>query len=142
MEVEVPNIPHIPSKGVHQVPFVPNEIYIECSDFKEVLFMVHVHGCSISFHLTSFHPPGARARLPSPDSLPAGRTKALWLCHHPGESYQSEWTPQSPACTGTILDSVTVVLVGKPFLASVLIYYDASVLRRGGGGQTITICFL
>lgn len=35
MEVEVPNIPHIPSKGVHRVPFVPNEIFIERSDFKE-----------------------------------------------------------------------------------------------------------
>ena len=35
--MEVPNIPHIPSKGVHRVPFVPSEVYIERSDFKEVL---------------------------------------------------------------------------------------------------------
>jgi len=36
VEVEVPNIPHIPAKGVHHVPFVPSDLYIECSDFREV----------------------------------------------------------------------------------------------------------
>ena len=49
MEVEVPNIPHIPSKGVHRVPFVPNEIFIERSDFKEVCLWVHVQ-CDVAFH--------------------------------------------------------------------------------------------
>ena len=35
-EVEVPNIPHIPSKGVHRVPFRPCDLYIERNDFREV----------------------------------------------------------------------------------------------------------
>ena len=34
--LEVPNIPHDPGQGVHHVPF-DKVIYIEQSDFKEVL---------------------------------------------------------------------------------------------------------
>ena len=36
-ELEVPNIPHLPDKGVHKVPFDPSEIYIDRSDFREVM---------------------------------------------------------------------------------------------------------
>ena len=43
MEVEVPNIPHIPSKGVHRVPFRPHDLYIERNDFREVCFISKLH---------------------------------------------------------------------------------------------------
>ena len=36
VQVAVPNIPHIPSKGDHYVPFVPSEVYIDAADFREV----------------------------------------------------------------------------------------------------------
>ena len=36
IEVEVPNIPHLPDKGVHHVTFVPSDLYIERSDYREV----------------------------------------------------------------------------------------------------------
>lgn len=35
-EVQVPNIPHLPDKGVHSVPFDPCELYIDRSDLREV----------------------------------------------------------------------------------------------------------
>ena len=36
IEVKVPNIPHLPDKGVHHVSFVPSDLYIERSDYREV----------------------------------------------------------------------------------------------------------
>ena len=54
MEIEVPNIPHIPERGTHKVYFDPSNLYIDASDFKEVLYTnydmlhihVHVHACT------------------------------------------------------------------------------------------------
>ena len=36
MEIEVPNIPHIPERGSHMVYFDPSDLYIDASDFREV----------------------------------------------------------------------------------------------------------
>ena len=50
-QVDVPNIPHIPDKGVHRVIFVPCDLYIECSDFREVRpFLFH----TLCSHLMKF----------------------------------------------------------------------------------------
>lgn len=38
VELQVPNIPHLPDKGVHGVPFDPCELYIERSDLREVQY--------------------------------------------------------------------------------------------------------
>ena len=36
MELEVPNIPHLPDRGTHKVYFDPTDLYIDASDFREV----------------------------------------------------------------------------------------------------------
>ena len=35
-ELQVPNIPHLPDKGTHAVPFDPCDLYIERGDLREV----------------------------------------------------------------------------------------------------------
>ncbi len=34
--LDVPNIPHLPDKGTHSVPFDPCDLYIDRSDLREV----------------------------------------------------------------------------------------------------------
>jgi glutaminyl-tRNA synthetase len=36
VELDVPNIPGLPDKGTHKVPFDPSELYIDRSDLREV----------------------------------------------------------------------------------------------------------
>ena len=37
VEIEVPNIPHLPDRGTHKVYFDPSDLYIDAADFKEVV---------------------------------------------------------------------------------------------------------
>ena len=41
--MEVPNIPHLPASGVHHVTFVPSDLYIERSDYREVRLLPISH---------------------------------------------------------------------------------------------------
>ena len=36
VDLDVPNIPHLPDKGTHSVPFDPSDLYIDRSDLREV----------------------------------------------------------------------------------------------------------
>ena len=49
MEIEIPNIPHIPDKGTHMVYFDPSDLYIDASDFKEVQCIHIIRTCSSCF---------------------------------------------------------------------------------------------
>lgn len=41
-KLEVPNIPTMPEKGVHKVPFDPCDLYMDMSDLREVCMSPYV----------------------------------------------------------------------------------------------------
>ena len=42
VEIEIPNIPHLPDRGTHKVYFDPSDLYIDAADFKEVVICIYM----------------------------------------------------------------------------------------------------
>ena len=87
LQIEVPNIPHDTSKGVHSVPF-DRVIYIDQSDFREV-------GGGNNFY---------------PDYMPASSRScrppfSLLFCHTPADAH-SPYTPCAPHFTHLFLNTL------------------------------------